>query len=277
MPELRVDRLTPIIGAEIGGVDLSAPIDTATVDAVYDALMEHLVIFFRDQEITPESHLRFAECFGELDGPHPVYPHVEGFPSITLLENDAQRPPDTDDWYTDLTFKSDPPFAAVLFAHTVPTSGGDTLWTNMYAAYEAMPEDMRSLVDGSSAVHDMGAFRNDYVAKGGVESLNAAMANVGSAVHPVAPTHPVTGRRFLNVNRSFTRQILGLQQAESDRLLAYLFGHIDCPEFQVRFRWGPHSMAMWDNRVTQHYAVADYLPHYRRMHRVTVIKDKRAT
>ncbi len=273
---MQVDAVTPVIGAEIRGVDLSATLDDATVDAVYDVLMKHLVIFFSDQQLSPQDHLRFAECFGELDTPHPVYPSVEGFPGITLLENDAGRPPDTNDWHTDLTFKPEPPFASVLFAHTVPPTGGDTLWTNMYATYEALSEGMKTQIDGLSAVHDMGGFRNDYVAKGGVESLNAAMASVGSAVHPLAPTHPVTGRRFLNVNQSFTRQVLGLLQSESDRLLAYLFDHMNRPEFQLRFRWRPSSMAMWDNRVTQHYAVADYLPHYRRMHRVTVVKDRRA-
>lgn len=273
---LRVDRVTPVIGAEIEGVDLSQALDQATLDAIYEALLEHLVIFFRDQQLSADSHVRFAKTFGELDQPHPIYPHVSGHPEVVLLENDNERPPDTNDWHTDLTFKSKPPFASILFADTVPESGGDTMWANMYAAYNALPEHIQGLLADLSAVHDMGDFRNTYLAQAdGINKLNAAMTNIGSVLHPVVERHPVTDKPYLYVNASFTRHIANMQWSESDRLLRYLFDHINCPEFQVRFRWKPGSVAMWDNRVTQHYAVADYLPHHRRMHRVTVINDRR--
>jgi len=273
---LHIDPITPGIGAEIGGIDLSQPLDQETEDRIYAALIKHLVLFFRDQDLSPEAQFAFATKFGEPVPPHPVYPHLPGFDRVVLLENDGNRPPDTDDWHTDLTFQRHPPFMSVLHAIEVPETGGDTVWANMYAAYDALPADVQALVARSSAVHDMGAFRNNYLGESAdVDALNEAMASVGSAVHPMAPLHPVTGRRLLFVNRSFTQQVVGVLKSESDRLLQYLFGHIDSPNLQVRFRWRQGSVAIWDNRTTQHFAVADYLPAYRRMHRVIIDTDRR--
>ena len=159
---------------------------------------------------------------------------------------------------------------------STPIIGGDTLWTNMYAAYDALPQAMKSMLHELSAIHDMGTFRNDYLGETmDTNAFNEAMRELGSAVHPITPVHPVTGKRFLYVNRSFTQHIVGMIKAESDRTLSYLYDHINQPEFQVRYRWRAGSMVLWDNRVTQHYAIADYLPHYRRMHRVTVVDDAR--
>jgi taurine dioxygenase len=275
--DLRIDALTPAIGANITAIDLSQPIDGDTLDAIYQALMDPLVIIFPEQTILPAAHLAFAESFGELDQPHHVYPHVPGFERIVLLENDADRPPDTNAWHTDLTFKQNPPFASILYARAVPVTGGDTLWASMYAAYDALPSGIQELLTDLSAVHDMGSFRNEYLAReNGVQALNEAMAKVGSAVHPMVRNHPVTGRPFLFVNQSFTTHVVGMSSHDSHRLLRYLFDHINQPEFQFRLRWQANSLVMWDNRVTQHYAVADYMPHYRLMHRVTVIDDRRA-
>ncbi|MDH3693916.1 MAG: taurine dioxygenase [Gammaproteobacteria bacterium] len=273
---MMIDPLTPAIGAEISGIDLTQSLDDAARDAIYQALLDYQVIFFRDQAISPQAHMEFARSFGELDTPHHVYPHVQGFNEIVLLENDEERPPDTNDWHTDLTFKPNPPFASILHAQEVPVTGGDTIWASMYAAYDALPNDMKSRCAYLSAVHDMGSFRNNYISDNGdTDALNQAMATVGSAVHTVVKQHPITGKSYLYVNQSFTNHILDTTTSESNRLLQYLFNHIESPEFQVRFRWQPNSIAMWDNRVTQHYAVADYLPHYRRMHRITVVNDKR--
>ncbi len=275
--DLRIDALTPAIGANITAIDISQPIDGDTLDAIYQALIDHLVIIFPEQTILPAAHLAFAESFGELDQSHHVYPHVPGFERIVLLENDADRPPETNAWHTDLTFKQNPPFASILYARAVPVTGGDTLWASMYAAYDALPSGMKEQLAGLSAVHDMGSFRNQYLAReNGVQALNEAMAKVGSAVHPMVRNHPVTGRGFLFVNQSFTTHVVGMSSHESHRLLRYLFDHINQPEFQFRLRWQANSLVMWDNRVTQHYAVADYMPHYRLMHRVTVIDDRRA-
>ena len=273
---MNIAPVTPTIGAEISGIDLAQTLEQDAEDQIYDALMKHLVLFFRDQDLSPQAQFEFATKFGTPVEPHPVYPHLPGFDRVVLLENDGDRPPDTDDWHTDLTFQRKPPFMTVLHAIEVPETGGDTLWANMYAAYDTLPADVQALVSKSSAVHDMGAFRNNYLGEDAdVDALNEAMASVGSAVHPMAPVHPVTGRRLLFVNRSFTQQVIGALKAESDRLLQYLFGHIESPNLQVRLRWRKGSVAIWDNRTTQHFAVADYLPAYRRMHRVIINTDRR--
>ena len=273
---LKINPITTVIGAEISGIDLSQTLDPETQDQIYNALMKHLVLFFRDQDLSPQAQFEFATSFGTPVEPHPIYPHLPGYDRVVLLENDGDRPPDTDSWHTDLTFQPQPPFLSVLHAIDVPDTGGDTLWANMYAAYDNLPEDVRNLVSKSSAVHDMGTFRNHYLGKSAdVEALNAAMASIGSAVHPMAPVHPVTGKRLLFVNRSFTQLVTGVLKTESDRLLQYLFSHIDSPSLQVRFRWRKGSVAIWDNRTTQHFAVADYLPAYRRMHRVIIQTDRR--
>jgi taurine dioxygenase len=275
--ELKFSRLTPLIGAEISGVDLSKPVGQDMLDAIYDALMEHHVIFFRDQQLSPQSHLDFARSFGEPEPPHPVYPNVDGFENIVKLENDGDNPPDTDGWHTDLTFRQNPPFSSILWARTVPETGGDTIWCNLCAAYEALPEGLKSELAEMTAVHDMGDFRNNFtVGQTSGERLMAAHQRFGSAIHPIVQVHPVTGRKFLYVNDGFTVHVVGLRARESSRLLTMLFEHMNQPEFQVRFRWQNNSLAMWDNRCTMHYAVADYMPHYRCMHRITVVDDRRA-
>ncbi len=185
---MQVSPVTPTIGAEISGVDLSKSLEPDIHDQIYAALMQHLVLFFRDQDLSPQAQFDFATSFGTPVEPHPVYPHVPGHDRVVLLENDGERPPDTDDWHTDLTFQPQPPFLSVLHAIEVPETGGDTLWANMYAAYDTLPADVQSLVSKSSAVHDMGAFRNDYLGENlDVDALNAAMSSIGSAVHPMAP------------------------------------------------------------------------------------------
>ena len=243
------------------------------MDQLYDAVIKYLVLFFRDQVLSPQEHFDFAKSFGTPAKPHPIYPHVPGFDRIVLLENDGNRPPDTDDWHTDLTFQPAPPFLSVLYAKQIPDTGGDTLWANMYRAFDTLPAEMQSLVSRLSAVHDMGAFRNNFADD--IESLNAAMSTIGSAIHPIAPQHPVTGKRLLFVNRSFTQHVVGMLKSESDRLLRYLFSHIEDASLQVRFRWSQNAVAIWDNRSTQHFAVADYLPAYRCMHRVIIDSDRR--
>ena len=238
------------------------------------------MIFFRDTAITPAAHLDFARGFGEVDAPHPLYPHVEGFPNIVLLANDATSPPDTNSWHTDLTFKRDQPFASILVARTVPQVGGDTLWSSLTAAWDRLPEGMKADLDGLSAIHDMGDFRNSFAkdtAKAtGEERLNESMGRFGHRIRPLKDHHPVTGVPFLNFNEAFVTHIVGLTTNESNALRVWLANHMNRPEDQIRWRWRAGDLAMWDNRVTMHYAVADYLPAYRCMNRVTVVKDGRA-
>ena len=271
----KVEAITPSIGAEVSGVSLNNDLNSATVEKIYSALIKHQVIFFRDQDISPETHLKLAESLGDIDPGHPVYPHVEGYQSIVLLRNDVDNKPDTNDWHKDLTFKSNPPFASILHGINVPKVGGDTLWASMSAAYDSLPDGWKKHLEGLKAIHDMGTFRNDFYNEGGIDSVNSALKKVGSAVHKVIETHPISGLKYLNVNQSFTRNIVNESQGPSDHILQFLFQHITKPEFQVRFHWENNSIAIWDNRITQHYAVNDYLPNSRHMQRVTIINDKR--
>ena len=272
---LKVIPLTPSIGAIISKVSLNKDLNSGTIEQIYSALIKHQVVFFRDQNISPETHLKLAESLGEIDPGHPVYPHVEGYQSIVLLKNDANNRPDTNDWHKDLTFKESPPFASILHGVKVPKVGGDTLWASMSAAYDQLPNGWKDHLEELEAIHDMGTFRNDFYKEGGIDSVNNALKNVGSAVHKVIETHPISGLKYLNVNQSFTRNIVNESQGPSDHMLQFLFQHISKPEFQVRFHWEDNSVAIWDNRITQHYAVFDYLPEFRHMQRVTVVNDKR--
>jgi len=272
---LKVTPLTPSIGALISEVSLNKDLNSDTIEQIYSALIKHQVVFFRDQNISPESHLKLAESLGEIDPGHPVYPHVEGHQSIVLLKNDANNRPDTNDWHKDLTFKPNPPFASILHGVKVPKVGGDTLWASMSAAYDKLPNGWKEHLEELEAIHDMGTFRNDFYKEGGIDSVNDALKKVGSAVHKVIGTHPISGLKYLNVNQSFTRNIVNESQGPSDHILQFLFQHISKPEFQVRFHWEDNSVAIWDNRITQHYAVFDYLPEFRHMQRVTVVNDKR--
>ena len=271
----KVEAITPVIGASISGISLNQDLKSDTVEKIYNALIKYQVIFFREQDLTPESHLQLAKRFGDIDPGHPVYPHVEGFQSIVLLKNDESIRPDTNDWHKDLTFKSNPPFASILHGVNVPKIGGDTIWASMSAVYDSLTDGWKEDLEGLEAIHDMGTFRNDFYKEGGINSVNSALKKVGSAVHKVIEKHPISGKKYLNVNQSFTRNILNVSQGASDHILQFLFQLLARPEFQVRFHWQNNSVAIWDNRITQHYAVNDYLPNSRHMQRVTIINDKR--
>lgn len=273
---MNIELLTPALGAEID-IDLGN-ITLQDAQAVYDALMAHQVVFFRNQTMTPEQHITLAGHFGEIDVPHPIYQNHPAIPAITVLENDADHPPDTNDWHKDLTFRESPPFISILYAKKVPETGGDTLWANMALAYDRLSPHLRTMLETLEAVHDIGCFRNDYLGpESNIKAMNAGVHTNGAWVHRVVDTRPVTGAKYINVNRSLTQHIVGMLKAQSDRLLKYLYSHIDQPEHHVRFRWRDNSVVIWDNRVTQHYALADYLPGYRCMNRVTVTSDRQAT
>ena len=276
---ITIDRITPAIGAEISGIDFSQPIPTDIHDQIYEVLLERLVIFVCGADISPEAHLNFARAFGDLDDPHPLYPHVEGFENIVLLENDSGAPPDTNSWHTDLTFKAEQPFASILVARDVPPTGGDTMWSSCYAAYDRLPEGMKNDLEELQAIHDLGDFRNSFTdtkdRKLTVEKLNESVSRFGHNIRPLISKHPVTGRKFLNFNEAFVTHIVGKTTNESNALKIYLANHMNTPEDQMRWRWSNGDLAMWDNRVTMHYAVADYLPQYRCMNRITVIRDHR--
>ncbi len=277
---ISIDPITPSIGAEITGLDFSKPIPESLYDEVYQALLQHLVIFIHGVDIGPTEHLAFAQNFGDLDDPHPLYPHVEGFENIVLLENDSGTPPDTNSWHTDLTFKAAQPFASILIARHVPETGGDTMWSSCYAAYDRLPDGMKQDLEGLEAVHDLGDFRNSFsFDKNGIsgsERLSESVPRFGHNIRPLIGTHPATGCKFLNFNEAFVTHIAGLTTNDANSLKTFLANHMNKPEDQVRWRWSSGDLAMWDNRVTMHYALADYLPQNRCMNRVTVIRDQRA-
>ena len=267
---LRVERVAGALGAEVHGVDLARPLDAATRQALHDAWMEHQVLFFRDQAISVDQHKAFARQFGELHV-HPVLQMMadQGHPEIVVLESDAKRPIVADRWHSDVTFEKCPPLGSVLRAVAVPAAGGDTLWVSMYAAWEALSDAMQRVLSGLTARHDGGGFAR--IAKDDAQRKD--LASRQTAVHPVVRTHPVTRRKALFVNSVFTRQIVGMKPAESEALLRFVYRHLESPDWSVRLRWRKDTIAMWDNRCTQHRVVADALPEYRRMERVTLVGD----
>jgi taurine dioxygenase len=266
---IRVEPIAGALGAEVQGIDLRQPLDAATEKEVHDAWMKHLVLFFRDQDITPGQHKAFASRFGQLHV-HPVLPSRgdEGHPEIVVLESDEHRPYVAEHWHSDVTFERLPPLGSVLRGAIIPDHGGDTLWASMYAAYEALSDAMQRLLSDLRAMHDGGAFQ--MVA---TEDQKRELAKNEKTTHPVIRTHPVTGRKGIFVNAGFTRKIVGMRSKESAALLGFLFEHVTAPEFTCRFRWRPNSIAMWDNRCTQHRVVTDNLRAHRRMERVTIIGD----
>jgi taurine dioxygenase len=269
---IAVRPITPTIGAVIEGVDLSAPLDDATFDEIHTAFLTHQVVFFPGQAITPQQQVMFAERFGEIDEPHPVFERHAEEPRVMLIEQRGKQGIYNERWHTDVTYQESPPMASVLHAQVLPESGGDTLWASMYAAYEALSEPMKATLEGLTAVHDFAhAYRDELMAlPNGLKRLREIEDKYPSVEHPVVRTHPRTGRKLLFVNSTFTMRINGLTRGESDALLAYLFRHCESPMFQVRYRWRQHDVAIWDNRCTQHLAVPDFFPHHRRMNRVTV-------
>ena len=276
MPQFKVTPLTPTIGALIEGVDLAQPVSDDLLQAIRQAFLKHQVVFFEDQHITPVQHRDFAARFGALHT-HPLYPGVPEAPELFILDNHKDNPTDNDSWHTDVTFIETPPMASILYAKHLPPSGGDTIWSNMKAAYEALSPAFREFLASLDAVHDFarGFPTRGIVAKGAGEDKHAkAAAEHPPVLHPVIRTHPETGEDGLFVNFGFTERIKGLRRKESDAILNMLFEHIQKPEFLVRWRWSPNAIAFWDNRVTQHYAVNDYLPHRRIMNRATVLGDR---
>jgi taurine dioxygenase len=276
MPRIRTRPLTPTIGALVENVDLAVPLDEEQFADIQAALLKHQVIFFENQRLTPVQHRDFAARFGALHT-HPLYPGVPEAPELFTLDNHQANPTDNDSWHTDVTFIQTPPKAAILHAHRLPDSGGDTIWSNMKAAFEALSPSFRDYLTTLDAVHD---FARGFPASGvvagnaGAEAHARAVAANPPVIHPVVRTHPETGEDGLFVNTTFTDRIVGLSRKESDAILGVLFDHIQKPEFLVRWRWTENAVAFWDNRVTQHYAVNDYLPARRIMVRATILGDR---
>ena len=233
---------------------------------------------FHDQIITPELYIKFAKNFGNIEKPHPVYPYVKNYKEIVLLDNNINNPPDTDIRHTDVTFKANPPFASILYSKVIPVFGGDTLWSCLTTIFESLPQDIQNYVSTLNAIHDMGDFRNNFTQgenAGKANKLNDGFNKFGNSIHPVVKKHPITNKNFLYINPGFTNHIVGLNVTDSNNLLNYLFNFMNKPEFQIRFKWTSNTIAMWDNRCTMHYAINDYMPQHRVMHRITILNDQR--
>ena len=271
-----VEPVSGTVGAVVRGVDLSEPLDQSTVAEIRTAFLAHHVLFFPDQDLSPEAQLRVGRYFGELD----THPFVEGMESLPEVIEIITEPDDRlnfgGGWHSDVTFLEEPDLASILYAIDVPPFGGDTLFANQHAAYEALSDTMKDLLDGLVAKHSAGP----QYAEGGYSTLSKSMKTKSVqhadrvVHHPLVRTHPETGRKALYVNPAFTVGIEGMRPDESMALLGFLFDHAVREPFTCRFRWSPGSVAMWDNRSVQHYALFDYRGHRRHMRRITVKGDR---
>ena len=268
---IEVKKLTPVIGAEIHGVDLSKDLGNQQFQEIHNALMENLVVFFRDQKLTVDQHKDFGRRFGKLHI-HPNAPQeLAGHPEILVIKADENsKRVAGEEWHSDVSCDEEPPMGSILYMHTVPPDGGgDTMFANMYAAFDKLSPPIRKLLEGMTAIHDSGKAHSYRV-----NATDRADKQFPRAEHPVVRTHPVTGRKALFVNRGFTTRIVQLSPLESSILLEMLYRHIETPEFMCRFQWRANSVAFWDNRSAQHHALFDYFPNKRYGHRVTVCGDK---
>src|SRR3984893_12531865 len=270
---IRVMPLSAHLGAEIGGVDLTAPVSDQAMTEIRHAFGEYGVVFFRDQQLTPEQHVAFAERFAPIDI-NRFFAHVPGYPMIAEVRKEPEQTRNIGGgWHTDHSYDEVPALGSMLYAREVPKTGGDTLFASMYAAYDALSDGLKATLDGLKARHSSrhvfgaaaDARRGDL--RGRIGNTELATQD---AVHPVVIRHPETGRRAVYVNPGFTLGFEGWSDEESGPLLEYLYRHAVRPEFTCRFHWREGSLALWDNRSTWHFAINDYHGQRRLLHRITI-------
>lgn len=261
--------LSPTIGAELLGVDLAGPLDDSLIAEIRCALLEFKVVFFRDQHIDRAQHIAFSRRFGELEIHPATRPDAE-HPEILRIEHGPDSRGSENNWHSDVTWRERPSLGSVLRAIEIPAVGGDTLFADMYAAYDGLSPEMKRWVCGLTAVHDIARVFADKLGKR-PEELHEKFPPVE---HPVVRTHPETGRRLIYVNLGFTDRIKGLSPKESSWLLDHLYQATKNADIQCRFRWQPGSLAFWDNRACQHFAASDYFPQRRVMERATIAGDR---
>lgn len=271
-----VTRIAGALGAEVTGVDLSKPLSDEVFGEIYQAFVDHQVIFFRDQEISPDQYLTFAKRWGDIHH-HPFMKGLESHPEILeLIKTETDTYAFGNSWHSDQMFAPKPAKCTMLYAKETPESGGDTLFANLYLAYDALSDGMKELLDGLNCLnegnrttaHDRKSRSERYAGASGMQMKDPGDIQTDS-VHPLVRTHVDTGRKALYMG-AHTQSIDGFTREESKPLLDQLQRHISRPEFTCRFRWAPGSLAIWDNRCCQHYAISDYAGQRRRMHRITI-------
>lgn len=272
-----VEPYTPTIGAVIHDLDLRHPLDAATQAELRHALASHGVLFFRNQSLTPAQHITATRSFGNVAEVKAFFPRLENHPEVEIVESTAQKPKASSNWHADITWRAQPPLGTSLYAQVIPASGGDTLWASLTAAYASLPVAFQAYLETLTAVHtwEISGWTEYLLNKDATgEQLREARAKYPPVEHPVVRTHPVTGKKILYVNSTFTSHIKGLPRVQSDALLAQLFALPQVPEFQARLRWQEGTLAVWDNRSTQHYAVGDFFPQHRKLHRITITTEQ---
>jgi taurine dioxygenase len=269
---ISVKRFAPNLGAEISGVDLSKSITDAQFAEILTAFHNHQVLFFKDQkEISPEMQVIFGKRFGELHA-HPAAPTMKGHPEVFEIHATKEsKVANGEFWHSDVSCDETPPLGTMLQIHILPPGGGDTMFSNMYSAYESLSESLKKLLLGMTAIHE-----SEHIYKGRYSDRGKDDSDIDCprAVHPVIRTHPETGRKALFVNRTFTTKINELTVHESNNILEMLFQHAEHIDHQIRFRWSLNDMAFWDNRCCMHRAIWDYWPEERKGRRVTILGDK---
>ncbi len=266
---IKVEPVTGSIGAEISHVDLRE-LDDELIAELRQAWLDHKVLFFRDQDLTHQQHLDYGRALGELEI-HPFSPHVEDHPEILVLESTADRFESAEVWHSDVTFRECPPLGSILMGRVIPPYGGDTCFANMELAYDLLPDDIKEQIDGRYAVH---SYAKSFGRGMSEKELAETYEQYPDQKHPLVRTHPETGRKGLFMARNFMLTIDGMTPEESRDLRYRLYEQSTIPEIQVRFRWRQNSIAQWDNRCTQHYAVPDHGGQHRRVERVTLIGDR---
>ncbi|MFF5129330.1 TauD/TfdA dioxygenase family protein [Streptomyces syringium] len=276
-----IEPVSPAIGARVLDIDLSQELTDEVWTAVHDAFHQYSVLVFPGQDLGVEQQKRFAARFGPLLKHEHLLPMtVEGHPECMVLHNNEQKPPGLNSWHTDNSGWAEPPLGTVLHARTTPKVGGDTLYSNMYLAFETLSEPMREMLLKLTAVHDVRkAFGADYgnlqrsLKKKGIDP-DEQFADQEPVEHPLVRTHPVTGRKALYISSPYVTRINGLSDSESRAILEFLYRHIETNELIYRHAWATGDLLVWDNRCTQHLAVADYFPHERLMHRMNIAGEK---
>lgn len=277
---IEISQLAPALGAEVSGVDLSQHVDDATAGEIRQAFAEYLVLFFRGQDLTPESQVAFAELFGSV-GIYPFAAPIAEHPLVIPIVKESHQTTNFGGlWHTDTPYLEQPSLGSVLYAREVPEYGGDTMWASGYRAWETLSKGLRATLEPlhavQSAARNKATLRADHLKDGSMRGHNVGEMDVRQAEHPVARTHPITGRKALYISPAHTTNFVGWTEAESAPLLNYLFSHITAEDNTCRFRWTKGTVAVWDNRCSLHYPLNDYHGQRREMHRVTIAGERPA-